>query len=159
MNNGDRFENFPLCWRFTDPNYNLVSDRDLMRIVPIDREHARRLWQTSVSDWHDHITAFPSQYFAGCHRITLDWNAKANGQQRLVEEVHLGADVKVLFFWSKSCAVQTDWAIVVRYWDDFCYPDDDNSVIVEPINAHRIFYSEEVLFVPPELQCSDPTSK
>lgn len=53
------------------------------------------------------------------------------------------ADQEVVFFWTRAIAVRTRWSIFKKYWDDFCYPGDDNLVYVD-YNTFIIF-TEQIL--------------
>jgi hypothetical protein len=139
---------FALDWRFTDPQYNRLPAEDLGRIQPQSQENTRRLWDTYVSNRHNHITGFKSDELPPHHAFRTDWNAKELSRQRIARQIPIAEDEEVLFFWSPSCSVLVDWGTVIKYWDDFFYPSDDNTVVVVPRRGYRFFYSDESFLLP-----------
>lgn len=141
-------QGFELRWRFTDPKFNQLPTEDLHQIKPHTPEISRELWSKYVSAKYSHSIQFSKDDLAGYRRIKVDWNDKDAGRLIISGSANLPGDASILFFWSKTCSVHTKWAIFLKYWDDFCYRDDDNNVIVNMQTGAKMFYSEGAFLFP-----------
>lgn len=141
-------QGFELRWRFTDPKFNQLPIADVRQIQPNTAEISKALWSKYVSAEHLHSIQFLADELRAYRRIRVDWNDKDTSRRILSGTTNLPSEAKILFFWSLTCSVQTNWAIFLKYWDDFCYPDDDNDVIVNLETGAKIFFSEEAFLLP-----------
>ncbi len=138
------FDKFTLAWRFVDENYHQLPLRDLHRITPYSAEEAYSLWQRYVSKSYDHVMQL-TQFHPEMIRFEVDWENENQGQQLLKQHCQLTEDSTILCFWSPQVAVKTHWGLLTQYWTDFCYPDDDNNVIVAW--PFRLYFCEEVFTI------------
>jgi hypothetical protein len=141
-------QGFELRWRFTDPKFNQIPIEDLRQIQPNPPDISRELWSKYVSAIHKHSIQFSSEELPGYRRIRIDWSDKENGRRIIAASTKISGETKIVFFWSATCSVLTNWGTFLKYWDDFCYPDDDNNVIVDMQTGVKILYSEEAFLFP-----------
>jgi hypothetical protein len=88
------------------------------------------------------------------YRTGDDWTTEeeaARADAFLRQHLPVRDDGGVLFFWSASCAAETTWGVLVRYWSDFCYPSDDSNVIVPAEGDRLAVYVEGLVWVAPRV--------
>ncbi|AJQ94760.1 DUF2947 family protein [Gynuella sunshinyii] len=135
-------KDFALSWRFTDPIYNDLPEKDLASIVPIIPEQSANLWYRVVSKQsHIHLSDLGNYKY----QVYIDTENEESGRKLLGKKILFDDDDDIIFFWSPKCSVITKWHTVKKYWTDFFYPDDDNTVFIGP--CMLISYSEEQFFI------------
>lgn len=137
--------NFELIWRFTDKRYCKLPLEDLREISFL--ENGIELWKKYVSNTHNHILKLTNYEEKETVRFKVNWNNELLGRQLIEFHCLVGKNNKIFFFWSPKCAVETKWNIFTKYWTDFCYPDDDNNVIIIPSLEYKIYFCEEIFVV------------
>lgn len=146
MNQQTKFKKFALSWRFTDKKYNILPREDLDKIIFLSEIEARKLWIDYVSNEFDHILKIPKTSEKQKTAFRIDWNNEDENQV-ILSNINVDNDTKIIFFWSNECAVKTTWNIFIKYWSDFCYPDDDNNVLIIVSTREKIYYCEEMFIV------------
>jgi hypothetical protein len=147
----NEWRDFAMAWRFSDPKYNEIPIADRAAIRPLTTSQADAEWRRYVSADQQHLATLPAAEFDDYRPLHVDWNDPINAQKRLRSEIAVAASDPVTVFWSPLAAAETDWTTFLRYWDDFCYPDDE-IVLVLPSHGHlRILYSEERFLAPAQL--------
>lgn len=143
-----RLENFQLDWRFTDPNYNVLPDDVLVRIEPLSEEAAIKVWKKYVSDSYNHILKIPKSTMATPKKtFNVVWEEDQLSKEKIISCLkELKEDESLYFLWSPECAVKTYWGVFANFWSDFCYPDDDNDVIIVD-NKIKIIFCEERFYI------------
>jgi hypothetical protein len=144
MHKNDKFD---LAWRFTEEKYNKLPQDELDKIFILPSSEAWVLWSKYVSREFDHILKLPKSNEEKEVIFTVDWNKEDKARKIISKNINVKDSEKIIFFWSSKCAVETNWGIFIKYWSDFCYPDDDNTVLVIPSVGQTIFYCEERFFI------------
>jgi hypothetical protein len=145
---------FGLSWRFAEDatKWTVLPDEDLAHFRPLTEACSRRLWGEFIAPGNGHLVAlqvsaaaWPFGERIAKYSTTDDWSsAEETNRVGAFLEQHIQVDraSRVLFFWSASCAVDTTWDVLLRYWSDFCYPSDDSNVVVLSESDILIFYTE-----------------
>ncbi len=133
---------FSVAWRFTDPRYKQLPERHLERIVSMSGDEAAALWDEWVPE-AEHVMRIGASAALPARSFEVDTHEPGPARVRLRSELDLPDETELIFFWSRREAARVSVGLFLRYWDDFCYPDDDNTVIVCPDPRRRVFYVEE----------------
>lgn len=153
-------DDFQLKWRFAEDetNWTVLPPNDLTFFKPLTEDSALRLWSTYVSTSAQHLMEIalrsvpPDRNQFGKLVLVIDDNWSSDEEHDRVAEIlnnHVGvaASSIVYFFWDASCAVETTWNILLRYWSDFCYPSDDSNVAVILDTNIIIYYIEGAVWL------------
>ncbi len=119
--------NFPLFWRFNDPNYDVLAASVLDGILPLDQSNSLEIWHNQISVF-DHISQANFTNFISA--FDIDTVNPEAGKKILVENISIPDNESIISFWSPTCSVVTDWLTVTDNWTSFFYPSDDNIVIL-----------------------------
>ena len=152
-------EEFPLKWRFMEDatKWTVLPQRDLPFFKPLARDTARYLWYEHISDDGDHLmeivakTVPPDRDQFGTRLLVINDNWSSDEEhQRVVKVLRKNIDIVdssvLYFFWSASCAVETTWDLLLRYWSDFCYPSDDSNVATVLEANTNLYYIEGTIW-------------
>lgn len=135
-------KDFPLAWRWTDPEYALLPMDVLERIESYPPDVAERLFRQS-NTFHD-AGGLDKQKFAYDQIETV-----GVGRERVSEWLvaqHDNNETRVDLSWQPDVAVSTTWGIFARYWDEFCYPGaDDLDVWSEAHDWVLLYHHEEFM--------------
>jgi hypothetical protein len=127
---------FQLSWRWTQPTHAVLPPDVMARIRPLN---APRL---------------PP----GIERFGLDPGLYENLQQaraagppedasRWLRQLPVEPDERVVLNWiAYDLAVETDWDLFTRHWDDFCYPSSDDVAIYPFTGTWVLFYMHDEVF-------------
>lgn len=66
--------------------------------------------------------------------------------RRWLRELPICPAEKIVVRWGPRVAVQTNWEIFARYWNDFCYPSSDDVEIFLPSGEWILLYHHWELF-------------
>lgn len=66
--------------------------------------------------------------------------------RRWLDALPVGPAEKIVIRWRPGLAVQTNWEIFTRFWDDFCYPSSDEVEIFPPTGKWILLYHHWELF-------------
>jgi hypothetical protein len=148
-------DNFQLKWRFAEDEtkWTVLPPNDLALFKPLTEGSARRLWSTYVSNSAQHLMEIvlqsvpPNRNQFGKRLLVIDDNWSSEEEHQHVTDVFRNyIDVPpssiLYFFWHASCAVETTWDILCRYWSDFCYPSDDSNVAIILDTNINLYYIE-----------------
>lgn len=148
-------DDFQLKWRFAEDatKWTVLPPKDLAFFKPLTEESAQRLWSTYVSTSAQHLMEIvlrsvpPDRNQFGKRVLVIDDNWSAEEESNYVTNIfrnHIDVEPSSMlyFFWNASCAVETTWDILRRYWSDFCYPSDDSNVAVILDTHINIYYIE-----------------
>ncbi len=148
-------DEFPLKWRFAEDGtkWTVLPPNDLASFKPLTEDSARTLWSIYVSISAFHLMEFvlksfpPDRNQFGKRILMIDDNWSSDEEHNRVAEVlnnhvSVAASSIVYFFWDASCAVETTWDILLRYWSDFCYPSDDSNVAIIFDTDIKLYYIE-----------------
>ena len=140
---------FPLKWRWTEEKYDKLSDEHLARIVPVDTDVAKSLWERSLK-LSDGLTEFRPSTVIFDVVTELDEPHSVDNTEIWLRSNFKTKDlesIKVWVSWQPDLAVQTDMEIISRYWDSFCYEgSDDTSIFPETVEWAIHYWHEDRLY-------------
>ncbi len=113
-------EEFPLKWRWIDPNYCQMPKSDLNRIKPLTIESATIIGKKALSFSEDNSCSLSSQLFENIVSAETD---QTNIVHWLQSKLKIS---KIYISWNIDLAVITDVELFIRYWEHFCYPSSDD---------------------------------
>ncbi|QDS97616.1 DUF2947 family protein [Adhaeretor mobilis] len=153
---------FPLKWRFAedDTKWTVLQSSDLALFRPLAEDSARHIWSTHVTIAAEHLmeivlkTAPPNRDQFGTQLLVTDDNWSSDEEHQRVasvfrKHVQVADSSVVYFFWHASCAVETTWDILLRYWSDFCYPSDESNVASVLEAGNNLYYIEGTVWIGP----------
>lgn len=134
---------FAYSWRFDDERYNLLLEEDLLLISPISPTKSKEIWASIFKDGISHLIELsPKSGWTSIKKEQVDTDIYDSGISFIS---NYGYDDKdIVFFWNNENAVSTKWSIFKKYWNDFCYPSDDNNLIY--IDACNIITFTDEIF-------------
>ena len=154
-NNGKKYinmNNFGFSWRFTDEKYNLLPKNDLMLIRPLTKEFSNEIWEKFIDNKVNHYALIKKKINLATDLVIDDcgWGEEYkenNTQKYLMNHIKWNINSKIIFFWNKDYAVETEWNIFLKYWTDFCYSSDDSNIIINPNSEKAMIYVEDRIFI------------
>jgi len=140
MSDGEtnNIRDFPLAWRWTDPEHTVLPDSVLAQLHPLDATEVARL---------DKRLGFPVKG-PKLRRDMFASRQECGAWEASLLFIRLGiADATIVFlYWNSETALRTTWGIFRQYWKDFCYPSLDNVFISPEDNSWLLFYDHEQNF-------------
>ena len=130
-------------WSFLNQNQVIIDEYILEKIFINNKNDSIRKWTEITNSKKGHLFRLPDSFWDGLNKITtlpVDWN-KINYPISL--SPFLEANDKILLFWGSNCSIITFGEVFLKYWTDFCYPDDDNILIAVPAKNVLITFVEE----------------
>ena len=127
---------FPLAWRWTDPNCALFADEILALITPQSKESAGCLWGESLK----------SLDARGLDRVIFSMKELATEQldppvvAAWLMEQYPEEDTQVFVSWTPDLAILLPWGIFTKYWSEFCYPGADDVNVFARGQTWQVFY-------------------
>ncbi len=137
---------FRLKWRFTDRNYEKLSEEHLNQLKPLDKQASNYLWDyISQTNLHKD-TPFKKGLFR-----TIDKAKILEGNEKLVKkwlyQRGIPFDKNVYLSWQPNDAMIVPWKILIKYFDSFYYGTcDDLTVIDQSLNWALLFYHEDEIY-------------
>ncbi len=119
-------QDFPLAWRWTQSSHAILPPDVLARIRPLSSAEAAQIHQNSGFSHHRAAASCSAQ----------DKSAVRNWLGRVQPDL----GTMVFVSWSEDLAVEMNWDIFTRYWDDFCYSSSDDVAIVPSAGDWRLVY-------------------
>ncbi len=115
-------EKFKLKWRWTDKNYCLLSENELLHIHPLDSRTAKEVWEKSLTFiGKDNEFSPSSELFDSIDFIDTSDSDKVTSW--LADKMPSG---EIIVSWQPDTAVKTTVELFIKYWDEFCYPSSDD---------------------------------
>ena len=134
-------DDFPLKWRWTDPNYCVLSAEELALIKPLEKDTANEAWQKSllfISKEHDFKPN--KELFKDIEEIQCSNEKEVEKwlKERIQSEY-------IFVSWQPDVAVIVNSVLFIKYWSEFCYPSSDD-VSIWPANEKWVvhYWHEEV---------------
>jgi hypothetical protein len=96
-------------------------------------EESQIKWKAFTGSGEKHLMNLPSTFWNNLIKIDefhLEWGEESEKNNKLSKISNIKLDDKITFFWGTDNSIETYWSIFLKYWDDFCYPSDDNNLIV-----------------------------
>jgi len=145
-------KDFGFNWRFTDEKYNLLPKNDLMLIRPLNKEISNEIWGNLIDNNVNHYALIKKKVNLATDLVIDDcgWGDESkenNTQEYLIKHIKWNMDSKIMFFWNKDHAVETEWNIFLKYWTDFCYSSDDSNIIINQNSKKAIIYVEDRMLI------------
>jgi hypothetical protein len=153
-------DDFQLKWRFAEDEtkWTVLPPNDLAFFKPLTEDSARRLWSTHVSNSAQHLMEIvlksvpPNRNQFGKRILVIDDNWSSDEEHQHVTDVFrnhidVAPSSTLYFIWNASCAVETTWDILRRYWSDFCYPSDDSNVAIILDTNINLYYIEGTVWL------------
>jgi len=138
-------DDFSMKLRFTDENYNQLSQLHLDQLKPLDRQASRFLWDyISATNLHNDIP-FKRNFFKSIDQIDI-----AEGNEKEIKKwlYHRGLPFsnEVYLSWQPDTAMIVPWKLLIKYFDDFDYADD-LTVIDQSLNWALLFFHEGTIYL------------
>ena len=134
-----RVQDFPLAWRWTDPNHTFLPADKLAQIVPLSPTEAHVLhkeWMPVFDRYGNVVTT----NFATIEKVSTEgeWQEDACSRTKhstepitnWLKEKEKTDKLDVFISWDERLAVRTNWELFVQQWSDFCYPSSDDAFVV-----------------------------
>jgi hypothetical protein len=143
-------DDWPLRWRFAEDatRWTVLPDADMRQFLPLTESCSHDQWHRLVTPAVHLIAAGGLRSRIAAFQTSDDWTSAEETirvGEYLRRHVPIQEDASLLFFWGMSCAVETTWDILLRYWTDFCYPLDSNVAI--PLDSeHLVAYHEGAIW-------------
>lgn len=138
-------------WYFYDEEIR-VPDEDINKIKPLSISFSELLWQAYISNGNRHFKLLDSR-----DKLSLlekqdynwldDWNNATydNFTNYLSRNLPYNQEDKIIVFWSKESAVETNWSIFIKHWANFFF-DDEGVVLINTSNEIvLVFCSDGIL--------------
>jgi hypothetical protein len=153
-------DEFYFKWRFAEDasKWTVLPDEDLANVHPLDEECARILWKRFVHPIQTQLIGFAKEWGWKLRDDTpllktADFSTALEERECVSRFLRQHIDIvdrsQLIFFWDAECAVETTWDVLLRYWDDFCYPSDESNVAVAVESSKNAYYYEELLWIEP----------
>lgn len=155
-------DEFALKWRFAEDStkWTVLPPSDLAFLKPLTDNSAEQLWTKYVDDSAKHLmeivlkTDPPDRDLFGKRVLEIDddWSSREEHRRvsaALRNQLDIADSATLFFFWNASCAVETTWDILLRYWSDFCYPSDDSNVATMLDAGVNLYYIEGTVWQGP----------
>jgi hypothetical protein len=137
-----QLKDFPLAWRWTDPNYAMLPDKILKKIEPQEKTQATALFEAGVRFCG--TDGLDEEQFKIEQIETHTTNVEAVAKWLL--KLHPETNAKVWLSWQPDTAVSTTWGIFSKYWDEFCYPASDDLLVWSENPSWVLLYHHEERF-------------
>ena len=123
--------------KYCQPN---LTYNDKLKIKALSDNYCAELWSEYVSESKKHLMLInnPDEWkisneIKNNYNWQKDWND--DNINAFTENIKPLVDWKdddtILFFWSKSFGIETNWDIICKYWISFLY-DDEANIIINP---------------------------
>jgi hypothetical protein len=137
---------FAIGWRFTDEKYNIVNENDFFNATINSPEKSQQKWEKHTGSNQYHLMLLPQIFWFHLEKVgelRLEWvEENSDNNKKLSMIKFIENDNKITFFWGGSYSIDLDWGIFLKYWDDFCYPDDDNLIVCENKNLYFTYIDD-----------------
>lgn len=114
-----------------------ITEQDLTKIKPMDKERAQVLWDTFISKQVDHPDFFKKGDWPVNKSTWLEqgkwegiWDSNEDALPELITS-HLAWDNNTVVYYcsSRDNVIETTWAIFKRCWKNFLFMDDGSILI------------------------------
>lgn len=134
---------YSIAWRFNSLDCTL-SDTDKSQILLLNQLDSQKLWDSLFPFQHLMEINQHTVYCTIVEKIQLDFDdvetSKVFFQQKLAQAQDL------IFFWGRGQAARLSSDILIKAWDDFFYPSDENCICYMANQSKVIFSYEDTFF-------------
>ncbi len=139
----EKLRNSDIGWRLFEDN-NIILDEDcLARVTVNSKIDSMNTWSSITKSTEPHLFKLPEEFWNGLDKrgfIDADWDTK---HKDIDLSPYIEKADRVIFFWGGYNSIITDGEVLVEYWDDFCYPGDDNILIANPSKGILAVFVED----------------
>ena len=135
-------DKFPLKWRWTEPQYCILSNEELSLIEPLSEESAKEVWEKSLS-----FISRDSDFSPNRELFKEICEIECNDENDI--EIWLKQRIqaeKVIVSWQPDTAVIVSSKLFIEHWEDFCYPSSDDVSIWPFDEKWVVHYWHEEMF-------------
>jgi hypothetical protein len=147
---------FPLAWRWTDPRWNVLPSRAILRVHPVDPATAKQGWPrvAIVSESllrqagliaNERDRSLTDLRLEPVVRIDAKGDASMVGGR--LADLGICRETSLTIIWKPDVAVTAAADVFCEFWDDFCYPASDDVVVLPTSNAWVLMYHHEQEFL------------
>jgi hypothetical protein len=126
-------DDFPLLWRWTSREHDLLAADILATIQPLTALRVASIALTAAARCVERRVVDLDL------AISAEWDDPASVRERLGARAVAESD-PVIVSWDPQTAVVTRWATFVRHWDAFCYPSSDDVTVWSPWGDWTLCY-------------------
>jgi len=123
---------FSLSWRWTDPQYDVLSPGILEQIIPLTSASAAMILNKTEKDCQQNINGV---------RIEANEATAENLLKLKIKDI-----TEIYISWDADTAVITRWSVFCNFWNSFCYPSSDDVIIWSPSHDWVLCYSHDEYF-------------
>jgi hypothetical protein len=143
--------NSSLGWRFNDGNFQIINKRDFDDIIVYNKEDSIQRWIQITHEQKFHLMELSEKFlnkFKKIETIKLEWgDEKSNNVEKLLSIQCLSHYDTIEYLYGGCITIKLIWEIFIKYWDDFCYPDDDTILIYCETKGIMMTFVEEYLSI------------
>jgi hypothetical protein len=136
---------FPLKWRWTDAQWNLLPPDVLAEIRPLSRRKALEV-DEQARLFHPDEGFVPGSFELVAQLDIVRLHYDAQQVRDWLRQFIPVSEERLIVSWDLDNAVVTTAAILCEYWDDFCYPGSDDVLISPFSDEWMLFYWHEEVF-------------
>ncbi|WP_373135302.1 DUF2947 family protein [Phocaeicola plebeius] len=126
----DKLKKTDIGWRFINNDKVIFDEKSINDIIINSREKSKKEWKKITGSSEGHLFKLPNSFWRNLNKIScvnITWD---DDNQRQCISSFIKEDDKILFFWGKYNSIFVSGGTFLKYWDDFCYPGDDNDMII-----------------------------
>ncbi|MTI31455.1 hypothetical protein [Xanthovirga aplysinae] len=137
---------FKLNWRFTERKYDLLPEKHLNELKPLDNEASEFLDKyISKVELHNQFP-FKRGFFKNIDKAEILEENEKEIRKWLYRRA-LPFDKTVLLSWDGDTSMKTKWKFVLKYWDSVFYVgSDDLTVFDESLEWALLFFHENEIY-------------
>jgi hypothetical protein len=152
LNNDDKYidmKEFGGNWFFYMDDMK-VPDKDIKSIKPLSDEFSSLLWNKNINNHKRHFALFSNyeKMALSLKKIDYNWqddwnnNYNENFSNYLRENISYNPYDTIIVFWSKECAVETNWEIFLKYWSNFLF-DDEGVILINTADERILLFTSD----------------
>ena len=138
------FYDFHYAYRFNDEKYKCLPKEVLDRIIVLDKEECKEIWDKNFDKDAHHYKLCKNVSIVGEVCDNCGWGEGNEEEISVILNDIEDKSSEIILFWSIGCAIKTEWEIFSKYWSDFCYPSDDGNILL--LDNQILVYDEDQLF-------------
>ncbi|QNR25027.1 hypothetical protein [Croceimicrobium hydrocarbonivorans] len=121
---------FPLQWRFKDPDFDQLAPDLLAQLIPLEEEAALFLWSEINQFQFYKGRSLDPQLFKEYDQLQAT-DSKAQEIQMWLDKRRIPGNQLIALSWEATEAMLLPWAIFVEHYACFWYPSSDDLTIFD----------------------------
>lgn len=134
---------FPLIWRWTSVTHALFSESELAGLHPYSATEAARIYNDSRPFAVG--AGLNPQRFSRVLVQSADISIPVGCSWLRAQASNLAEQVTLS--WDRETALRTSWEFFTAHWDDFCYPQSDEVLILPASGSWVLLFHHEETFI------------